>query len=283
MYHPELYPELAKKNGNIGALVIKGRNMQRFSSNKENITSSHINNDIHNNTNYNKESEFKIVEAEEVISRNNSNEQKNNEKFPKLFKFIKNAARNKSFFKDELATNFFEINSIRKEINHTGEIYFGVNNYKNRADVIDNFMNIMEDDKNDQKFEFNAHTKNIESEKFDLFAKYTPSYLVEKNRINYNSTEAPLLEDLLEDLKAENRISNVHDLSGIPSTENAYGKAVRNPKENIKKIKEYFKKLEKKNSHKVIKEYKQKEINKKAEGDKGKNNDGKKAKKVKNL
>ena len=43
---------------------------------------------------------------------------------------------------------------------------------------------------------------------------------MEKNRINYTNKSTPLLEDLIEELKSENRISSVHDLSGIPSKEN---------------------------------------------------------------
>ncbi len=233
MYHPELYPELAKKNGYIAPIPLPGKNFNH-SQNKN------INNENCLNNNRHSEEEIKVIITEDVILANKKDLNNTNEKFPSLLKFIRRAARQKSTYKDELATNYFEINSIRKEINNTGEIYFGINNYSNRSEIIDNYMNIMEADKNDQKFEFNSHTKNIESEKLDLYSKYTPSYLIEKNRLNYLNTEAPALEDLLDELKADNRISNVHDLSGIPSTENSYGKVVRDPKVNLTKIKEYF-------------------------------------------
>lgn len=285
MYHPELYPELAKKNGYITPLPLPARWQPKFLSASE----SHINqnqNKSSSNTNNNTEAEpeLQTVETEDVISLNRKSTEAPKEKFPTLLKFIRRAARQKSTYKDELATNYFEISSIRKEINQTGEMYFGINNYKNRSEIIDNYMNIFEADKNEQKFEFNAHTKNIESEKFDFYAQYAPSVLVEKNRSNYLSTEAPALEDLLEELKAENRISSALDLSGIPSTENAYGKVVRSPKENLNKIKEYFEKIEKKNALKSVKEFKDKGKEKsKAEGDKGKKDVGSaKGKKVKN-
>lgn len=292
MYHPELYPELAKKNGYIPPLPLPARYAKKSFPNQN--QSQAVNNNPganeSQNLNENTEPELKTVETEDVISANKKSAEAPKEKFPSLLKFIRRAARQKANFREELATNYFEISSIRKEINQTGEVYFGINNYKNRSEVIDNYMNIFEADKNYEKFEFNAHTKNIESEKFDLNTNNAPSYLVEKNRANYLSAEAPALEDLLEELKAENRISSVVDLSGIPSTENSYGKVVRSPKENLNKIKEYFDKMEKKNVQKTVKEFKQKEKGAKgkgAEGDKGKkdkdaSNSNNKSKKAKN-
>jgi len=283
MYHPELYPELARKNGYIPSLSLP----PRFQ--KSTPSALPTENPTPNNNNTNKQSsqkhenlepELQTVETEDVISANKKSSEASNEKFPSLSKFIRRAARQKSNFKEELATNYFEINSIRKEINETGVIYFGINNYKNRSEVIDNYMNIMEASKNEQKFEFNAHTKCIENEKFDLKAQYAPSFFVEKNRASYLSADAPALEDLLEELKAENRVSSVTDLSGIPSTENAYGKVVRSSKDNLSKIKEYFEKIERKNVQKSLKMFKEK-----AKGGKAKNaagvNDADKSKKDK--
>lgn len=288
MYHPELYPELAKKNGYIAPLTLPA-GWQRKSlpnENKPEANSSHETPNQSSTTEENTEPELQTVEVEDVISANKKKAgEVSTEKFPNLSRFIRRAAKKKSNFKEELATNYFEISSIRKEINHTGEVYFGINNLKNRSEVIDNYMNIMEADKNEQKFEFNAHTKNLESEKLDLYASYAPSFFVEKNRANYLSSEAPALEDLLEELKAENRISSVIDLSGVPSTENAYGKVVRSPKDNLNKIKEYFEKLEKKNVQKSVKEFKDKEKAKAkgAEGNKSaKHKDANKSKKAKN-
>lgn len=289
MYHPELYPELAKKNGFIAPLPLSARweNRSLPINPSQQITNQNqnINKNQNSNNNTEKEPELQTVETEDVIVLNKKSLEVPKEKFPSLSKFIRRAAKQKSNYKDELATNYFEISSIRKEINQTGEVYFGINNYKNRSEVIDNYMNIMEADKNDQKFEFNAHSKNIESEKYDLYAQYAPSAFVEKNRTNYLSSEAPALEDLLEELKAENRVSSVLDLSGIPSTENAYGKVVRSSKDNLNKIKEYFDKMEKKNVQKSVKEFKDKDKGKekadnkaKKDGDKNSSNKPKKAK-----
>lgn len=288
MYHPELYPELAKKNGSVHSIPLPNKKYARaLPSNSINLLNSNNNQTIKNNSNNESiEPELLTVETEDVISANKNQSELSKETFPSLSKFIRRAARQKSNFKEEHATNFFEINSIKSEINQTGEVYFGINNYKNRSEVIDNYMNIMEASKNDQIFEFNAHTKNIESEKFDFYTEYAPSFFVEKNRANYLSAEAPALEELLEDLKSENRISSVHDLSGIPSTENAYGKVVRSSKDNLNKIKEYFEKIEKKNAQKTVKEFKGKEKGGKgkagAESDKVKKDMNNKAKKAKN-
>jgi len=288
MYHPELYPELANKNGYIPTLPLQASWRRKSLSNKYQPEANNNSQTAceSQNTEESTESELKIVEVEDVISGNKKIAETSKEKFPKLLKFIRSAAGKKSNYKEELATNYFEISSIRKEINQTGEVYFGLNNYKNRSEVIDNYMSIMESEKKNEKFEFNAHTKNIESEKFDSYLNYAPSFVVEKNRSNYLSTEAPALEDLLDELKAENRVSSVIDLSGIPSTENAYGKTVRSPKDNLIKIKEYFEKIEKKNAQKTVKEFKQKDNKAKgkaAEADKAnKDKDANKSKKVKN-
>jgi hypothetical protein len=105
-------------------------------------------------------------------------------------------------------------------------------------------MNIFQGQKNFSFYEFNQHTKKLEDEKLNISTNYSPSVDVEKNRENYLSTSAPLLEDLLEELKSENRICSTVDLSGIPSTENSFGKNVKDPQENLVKIKEYFDKME---------------------------------------
>ena len=136
-------------------------------------------------------------------------------------------------------------------------------------------MNVFEADKNGNKFEHNSYTKTIQDERRDLFMNYTPSYFTDRNRASYTNAEAPLLEDLLEDLKNDNRLSSVHDLSGIPTTENAYGKVVRNQKDNLKKIKEYYDKYEKKNTQKIIKDFKEKSV---GENNKTQNNKNKKIK-----
>lgn len=259
MYHPELYPELARKNAIVSPLTIPNekRYKKRILGNKDNNSSNVAIGETSQQPDT--EGEIKLVETENVNSANKDlAEARKASGVMTMTKAIRIAAKQRAAYKDEVASNYFEINSIRHEINHIGEIYLGVNNYKNRSDVLDSYMAAMEADKNDQKFEFNANTKSIQDEKFDITYRYSPSHYVEKNRLNYMTTDAPSLEDLIEDLKSENRISNVYDLSGIPSTENAYGKAVRNPKENLEKIKAYFQKLEKKNAEKSVKDFKEK-------------------------
>ncbi len=281
MYHPELYPELAAKNGLISPLTLPASKREKKSISTSALapqspqsppTPINQNQNEPLKDNAAAEPELQTVEAEDVISLNRKSAEAPSGKFASLSKFIRRAAQQKSNYKEELATKYFEISSIRKEINQTGEVYFGINNYKNRAEVIDNYMSIMEADINDEKFEFNAHTKSLEREKFGFYAQYAPSAFVEKNRSNYLSSEAPALEDLLEELKAENRISSsAVDLSGIPATENAYGKVVRSTQDNLAKIKQYFEKLEKQSLNKTVKDFKAKSSSSKGSKGNGSN------------
>ena len=86
MYHPELYPEFAKKNGYIAPLVINRKdkillNKAEIENNMDN-QNKNINNNINNENNnfqFYDESQLKVVETENVISAN-KNEAK--EKFP---------------------------------------------------------------------------------------------------------------------------------------------------------------------------------------------------------
>lgn len=248
MYHPELYPELASKNQEFEKLHIPSEAYYKKSkkflaqNNSENIENIN-NNNINNNT-------INEVIIEDVIK--SGQEKKVAEKSANYLKAFRKAIKEKGNFKPELASNFHLIDSIKEEINQTGEIYLGVNNFQNRSEIIDNYMHIFEAQKKFSFFEFNENTKKLEDEKFNITSHYSPSVEVEKNRANYLNNSAPLLEDLIEELKSQNRINSTTDLSGIPSTENAYGKPVKNPEENLQKIKEYFDKVEMQKAKKFV-------------------------------
>jgi len=264
MYHPELYPELAQKNKGFEKLNIPSeKRLKENKKYKNDYTEENIdnNNDNHENENEN----IKNIIIEDVIKEGQEN--KLTEKSSVFLEAYRKAINEKGKFKPEMASNFYLIDSIREEINKTGEIYFGVNNFKNRADLIDNYMNIFEAQKKSNFYEFNQYTKKLEDEKFNISTKYSPSINVEKNRINYSNTSAPLLEELIEELKSENRIDNTLDMSGIPSTENAYGKIVKDPQENLKKIEMYFDKMETMKARNYVKS-KNNEINKKGKSQK---------------
>jgi hypothetical protein len=247
MYHPELYPELALKNKLFERLRIPSEELF-LNKEKNNINkySKEENLNINSNSNKNFDNNINLrnLIIEDVIKK--GQEKKLTEKSPSLhfIKAYKKAVKEKQNYKPELASNFHIIESIKEEINKTGEIYLGVNNFKNRKDVIDNYMNIFEAQKKSSFYEFNEFTKTLEHEKFNIKSKYSPSINVEKNREKYFSASAPLLEDLVDELKSENRIDSILDMSGIPSTENSLGKIVKDPQENLKKIKQYFDKME---------------------------------------